>query len=83
MYFISIYENRNGIIPNGLEVDPKMFRVSTSFAVGALTAAITTVTASKLLKHRKNQILVVLQVVASDATTVQKKAIKLFNNRFL
>lgn len=36
MYFISMYENRNGIIPNGLEVDPKMFRVSTSFAVGSL-----------------------------------------------
>ena len=36
MYFISIYENRKGIIPNGLEVDPKMFRVSTSFAVGSL-----------------------------------------------
>ena len=36
MYFISIYDNKRGIIPNGLEVDPKMFRVSTSFAVGAL-----------------------------------------------
>lgn len=36
MYFISIYENRNGIIPNGLEVDKSMFRTSPSFAVGAL-----------------------------------------------
>ncbi|TKC09519.1 sodium:solute symporter family transporter [Pedobacter frigoris] len=36
MYFISIYENRKGVIPNGLEVDPKMFRVNTSFAVGSL-----------------------------------------------
>ncbi|SMC97988.1 sodium:solute symporter family transporter [Pedobacter africanus] len=36
MYFISIYENKKGIVPQGLEVDPKMFRVSTSFAVGSL-----------------------------------------------
>lgn len=36
MYFISIYDNKRGIVPNGLEVDTKMFRVSTSFAVGAL-----------------------------------------------
>jgi SSS family solute:Na+ symporter len=36
MYFISIYDNKRGIVPNGLEVDAKMFRVSTSFAVGAL-----------------------------------------------
>ncbi|WP_256005877.1 MULTISPECIES: sodium/sugar symporter [Pedobacter] len=36
MYFISIYENKKGIVPNGLEVDTKMFRVSTSFAVGSL-----------------------------------------------
>ena len=36
MYFISIYENKKGVKPNGLEVDTKMFRVSTSFAVGSL-----------------------------------------------
>lgn len=36
MYFISIYENKKGIVPNGLEIDPKMFRVNTSFAVGSL-----------------------------------------------
>jgi SSS family solute:Na+ symporter len=36
MYFISIYENKKGIIPKGLEIDAKMFRVSTSFAVGSL-----------------------------------------------
>ncbi|MBC7760101.1 MAG: sodium transporter, partial [Phormidesmis sp. FL-bin-119] len=36
MYFISIYENRNGIIPNGLIVDKSMFRTSPSFTVGAL-----------------------------------------------
>lgn len=36
MYFISMYENRKGLIPNGLEVDSKMFRTSPSFTVGAL-----------------------------------------------
>ncbi|MEJ2902662.1 sodium/sugar symporter [Pedobacter panaciterrae] len=36
MYFISIYENKKGVVTNGLEVDAKMFKVSTSFAVGAL-----------------------------------------------
>lgn len=36
MYFISVYENKKGIVPQGLEVDPKMFRVSTSFAIGSL-----------------------------------------------
>lgn len=36
MYFISIYENRKGLIPNGLEVDKTMFRTSNSFAVGAM-----------------------------------------------
>ncbi|MEJ7778204.1 MAG: hypothetical protein WKF68_01340 [Daejeonella sp.] len=36
MYFISMYENRNGIIPNGLQVDKSMFRTSPSFTVGAL-----------------------------------------------
>jgi len=36
MYIISIVENKKGVVPNGLEVDTKMFRVSTSFAIGAL-----------------------------------------------
>ncbi len=36
MYFISMYENRNGLIPHGLEVDKSMFRPSASFTVGAL-----------------------------------------------
>jgi SSS family solute:Na+ symporter len=36
MYIISIYENKKGVITKGLEIDSKMFRVSTSFAVGSL-----------------------------------------------
>ncbi len=36
MYIISIYENKKGVIPKGLEVDRSMFKVSTSFAIGAL-----------------------------------------------
>jgi len=36
MYFISTYETKKGVVAHGLEVDTKMFRVSTSFAVGAL-----------------------------------------------
>ncbi|MEJ7694168.1 sodium/sugar symporter [Daejeonella sp.] len=36
MYFISIYETRNGVKPNGLEVDSSMFKTSPSFTVGAL-----------------------------------------------
>jgi SSS family solute:Na+ symporter len=36
MYFISIYENRNGVKPNGLEVDSSMFRPTAAFTVGAL-----------------------------------------------
>ncbi len=36
MYLISIYENRNGIIPNALKVDSSMFRTTPGFAVGAL-----------------------------------------------
>lgn len=36
MYLISIYENRNGIIPNALKVDNSMFRTTPVFAVGAL-----------------------------------------------
>lgn len=36
MYFISIYETKRGIVAKGLEVDGSMFKVSNSFAVGAL-----------------------------------------------
>lgn len=36
MYLISIYENRNGIIPNALKLDQGMFRTTPVFAVGAL-----------------------------------------------
>lgn len=36
MYFISMYENRKGIKPNGLEVDKTMFKMSPSFTVGML-----------------------------------------------
>jgi SSS family solute:Na+ symporter len=36
MYFISSYENRKGVKPNGLEVDATMFKMSPSFLVGAL-----------------------------------------------
>ena len=36
MYIISVIENRRGIVPNGLEVDKKMFRTNPGFAVGAL-----------------------------------------------
>ena len=36
MYIISMYENRNGVITNGLEVDRSMFRPTAAFTVGAL-----------------------------------------------
>jgi SSS family solute:Na+ symporter len=36
MYFISIYENKKGVVANGLEVDASMFKVSNSFLVGSL-----------------------------------------------
>lgn len=36
MYFISMYENKKGIIPNGLEVDKTMFRMSPGLIVGML-----------------------------------------------
>ena len=36
MFFISMYDNRNGVKPNGLEVDSSMFKTSPSFTVGAL-----------------------------------------------
>lgn len=36
MYVISLIENRKGLKPHGLEIDSKMFRTSTGFAVGSL-----------------------------------------------
>lgn len=36
MYFISIYETKRGVVAKGLDVDASMFKVSTSFTVGAL-----------------------------------------------
>lgn len=36
MYFISIYETRNGVKTNGLEIDSSMFKPAPSFTVGAL-----------------------------------------------
>lgn len=36
MYFISMFDNRNGVKPHGLEVDTKMFKTTNAFAVGAL-----------------------------------------------
>ncbi len=35
MYFISIYEHKKGVVTNGLEIDAKMFKTSTSFAIGS------------------------------------------------
>jgi len=36
MALISMYENKKGVKPNGLEVDKSMFKMNPSFAVGAL-----------------------------------------------
>jgi len=36
MVFISNYENRKGVVPQGLEIDSSMFKTSTGFAVGSL-----------------------------------------------
>jgi SSS family solute:Na+ symporter len=36
MVLISLYENKKGVIPHGLEIDKKMFKMNTSFVVGAL-----------------------------------------------
>jgi len=36
MVIISLFENRNGINPKGLEIDAKMFKTTTGFAVGSL-----------------------------------------------
>ena len=36
MYIISMVETRRGVHAHGLEIDPRMFRTSPGFAVGAL-----------------------------------------------
>ncbi|MDI9257825.1 sodium/sugar symporter [Flavobacterium sedimenticola] len=36
MYFISTYETKKGVTPNGLEVDKALFKMSPSFTVGML-----------------------------------------------
>ncbi len=36
MYIISMVDNKRGIQPKGLDVDPKMFRMTPGFAVGSL-----------------------------------------------
>jgi SSS family solute:Na+ symporter len=36
MVIISLYETKKGIIPNALEIDKKMFRVSPAFMVGTI-----------------------------------------------
>ncbi|WP_026899252.1 sodium/sugar symporter [Daejeonella oryzae] len=36
MYFISVYETRNGANPKGLEIDKSMFKTAPGFTVGAL-----------------------------------------------
>lgn len=36
MVIISLFENKNGVNPKGLEIDAKMFKTTTGFAVGAL-----------------------------------------------
>jgi SSS family solute:Na+ symporter len=36
MYFISMYENRKGVQPHGLEIDRTMFKMSPGFVVGML-----------------------------------------------
>lgn len=36
MIVISIFETRRGTVPKGLEVDAKMFKVHTSFAIGSI-----------------------------------------------
>lgn len=36
MVIISLIDNKRGVVPNGLEIDKKMFNLSPGFAVGAL-----------------------------------------------
>ncbi|RZF61616.1 sodium/sugar symporter [Sphingobacterium corticibacterium] len=42
MYIISKIENAKGVVPNGLEVDTKMFKAHPGFVVGALIVALAT-----------------------------------------
>lgn len=42
MYIISKIENARGIVPKGLEIDTKMFKVHTGFLVGALIVIMVT-----------------------------------------
>ncbi|WP_353181329.1 sodium/sugar symporter [Parapedobacter lycopersici] len=39
MYLISVWENRRGIVPNGLQVDRNMFKVHPAFLAGSLIIA--------------------------------------------
>lgn len=48
MYIISLFDNKRGVVPKGLEVDATMFKTHTGFAIGALlvlgiTAALYTI----------------------------------------
>ncbi|NHM01835.1 sodium/sugar symporter [Flavobacterium difficile] len=36
MYFISMYETKNGVVTNGLEIEKSMFKMSPGFTVGAI-----------------------------------------------
>ncbi|MBS1925925.1 MAG: sodium transporter, partial [Bacteroidetes bacterium] len=36
MALISVYENKKGVNPQGLEIDKKMFKMQPAFLVGAL-----------------------------------------------
>ncbi|HTE29466.1 MAG TPA: hypothetical protein VK666_03770, partial [Chryseolinea sp.] len=36
MVIITLYENRKGIVPNGLHVDKSMFKLHPSFLAGSL-----------------------------------------------
>ncbi len=36
MYFISIYETKNGVVTHGLEIEKSMFKMSPGFTVGAI-----------------------------------------------
>ncbi|KGE13085.1 sodium:solute symporter family transporter [Sphingobacterium deserti] len=42
MYVISVVENARGVVPKGLEVDPKMFKAHPGFVAGALAVAVAT-----------------------------------------
>ena len=38
MWIISMIETKRGVVPKGLEIDKKMFRVDARFAIGAIIA---------------------------------------------